>query len=63
MASLLSSYVLTHNSERHLARVLSQLKRVADEVIVADSGSTDGTLEIARRFRMPDRNSAVHEFL
>ena len=48
MATPLSSYVLTYNSARHLARVLAQLKRVADEVIVADSGSTDQTVAIAR---------------
>ena len=48
MATPLSSYVLTYNSARYLARVLTQLKRVADEVIVADSGSTDQTVAIAR---------------
>jgi glycosyltransferase involved in cell wall biosynthesis len=48
MSSALSSYVLTHNSERYLARVLAQLNRVADEVIVLDSGSTDNTVAIAR---------------
>ncbi|HET9679064.1 MAG TPA: glycosyltransferase family 2 protein [Gammaproteobacteria bacterium] len=45
----LSAYVLTCNSEKHLGRVLSQLSRVADDLVVLDSGSTDTTLEIAKQ--------------
>lgn len=44
----LSAYVLTLNSERMIDRVLAPLTRVADEILVLDSGSTDRTLEIAR---------------
>lgn len=44
---LLSAYVLTYNSERHIAGVLAALNKVADDLIVLDSGSTDATLEIA----------------
>lgn len=47
---LLSAYVLTHNSEPLLRRVLEPLARVADELVIVDSGSTDGTLDIAREF-------------
>lgn len=45
----LSAYVLTRDSERLLDRVLAPLSRVADEILVLDSGSRDRTIEIARR--------------
>jgi glycosyltransferase involved in cell wall biosynthesis len=43
----ISAYVLTKNSERHLDTVLKQLLRFADEVLILDSGSDDGTVRIA----------------
>lgn len=45
----LSVYVLTHNSERHLDRVLAAAKRAADDLLIVDSGSSDATLAIAAR--------------
>ncbi|MBN9234946.1 MULTISPECIES: glycosyltransferase family 2 protein [Phyllobacteriaceae] len=47
-APKLSAYVLTRNSGRMLAEVLAPVYRVADEIVVLDSGSSDATLEIAR---------------
>jgi len=56
---LLSCYVLTRNSERRLREVLSSVQAVADDIVVVDSGSTDGTLDIVREFGV---RLAVREF-
>ena len=45
----ISATVITLNEERHLAEALESLSW-ADEVVVLDSGSTDATVEIARRY-------------
>jgi glycosyltransferase involved in cell wall biosynthesis len=45
----LSACVITLNEEKHLGRALTSLAADVDEIIVVDSGSTDGTEEIARR--------------
>ena len=44
----LTVVILTKNEERHLARAIGSVLDVADFLYVIDSGSTDGTLEIAR---------------
>jgi glycosyltransferase involved in cell wall biosynthesis len=36
------------NERRHLAECIASVRPVADEILVADSGSTDGSLEIAK---------------
>lgn len=40
--------MIAKNEERYLARALASAKPVADELIVADTGSTDATVQIAR---------------
>ena len=46
---MLSVAIITLNEEANLPRTLASV-RFADEIIILDSGSTDGTLEIARSF-------------
>lgn len=48
--SYLSIYMITLNEEKRLPRTLCSIKHLADEIIIVDSGSKDGTLEIARSF-------------
>jgi glycosyltransferase involved in cell wall biosynthesis len=43
-----SAFIIVKNEERHLSRTISALKPWVDEIIVVDSGSTDGTMELAR---------------
>lgn len=49
-AEQLSCYILTFNSERYLASVISPIRRVIDDLVILDSGSTDRTKEIAEQF-------------
>jgi glycosyltransferase involved in cell wall biosynthesis len=46
----LSCYILTRDSERRLAQVLASVAGLADELLILDSGSRDGTREIAMRY-------------
>lgn len=46
----LSAYVVTLNEEKRLAKTLKALSKVADEIVVVDSGSTDKTREIAEKY-------------
>jgi len=46
----ISACIITLNEERNLPRCLKSVTRVADEILVVDSGSKDRTVEIARQF-------------
>jgi len=46
----LSAYVITLNEEKRIGKTLKALTKVADEIIVVDSGSTDKTKEIVEKF-------------
>ena len=48
MAIRISAAIITQNEERNIARVIESL-RCCDEILVLDSGSTDRTVEIARK--------------
>ena len=45
----ISATVITRDEERHIAAALESLAW-ADEIVVVDSGSTDATVEVARRY-------------
>lgn len=46
----LSATVITYNEADNIAQCLASLAPIADEIIVLDSGSTDETVAIARRY-------------
>lgn len=47
---MLSVTIITLDEEKDLPKCLESVKDLADEVVVVDSGSTDKTVEIARKF-------------
>ena len=42
--------IITYNEERNLERCLASIKDIADEIIIVDSFSTDGTVAVARSY-------------
>lgn len=44
----LAVLILTKNEERNIAQTIRSVQGIADEIILADSGSTDRTVEIAK---------------
>lgn len=48
MHNKISATILTFNEAERIARCVESLRPVADEIVVVDSGSTDGTPDICR---------------
>jgi glycosyltransferase involved in cell wall biosynthesis len=51
MSIKISSYIITKNEEIRLEKTLETLSQVADEIIIVDSGSTDKTAQIAKKYQ------------
>ena len=47
--STLSIVILTKNEEKNITDVINNVKTLADEILVVDSGSTDKTVELAKK--------------
>jgi len=47
---MISLSMIVKNEERYLRECLESVKGVVDEIILVDTGSTDGTLQIAREY-------------
>ena len=47
----ISSYIITKNEESRLEKTLEAVSQVADEIIIVDSGSTDATAKIAKKYQ------------
>jgi glycosyltransferase involved in cell wall biosynthesis len=50
MKQTLSVIVITKNEADRIERCLKSVARIADEIILFDSGSTDNTIEIAKKY-------------
>lgn len=46
----LSAAIITFNEEGNLGRCLQSLQGLVSEIVIVDSGSSDGTADIARKF-------------
>ena len=51
MKETICAIILTKNEDIHLSRVLDQLSKLMDNILIVDSGSTDQTFEIAKKYR------------
>jgi len=47
--ALISAFIIAKNEEARIARTIESIKSEVDEIIVVDSGSTDRTVEIAKK--------------
>lgn len=48
----ISAVIITFNEERNIERCLDSLARVADEIVVVDSFSTDRTIELCKKYKV-----------
>jgi len=58
MTTTLTISLIVRNEEQSLGRCLDSVQGLADEIVVVDTGSTDGTREMAA-----SRGARVFDFL
>lgn len=49
-APILTLSMIVKNEEKYLAECLESVKGLADEIVIVDTGSTDNTIEIAKKY-------------
>ncbi|SVB03265.1 uncharacterized protein METZ01_LOCUS156119, partial [marine metagenome] len=47
---ILSLCMIVRNEEKNLSSCLESVEDIVDEMIILDTGSTDNTIQIAKRF-------------
>lgn len=52
MTSKISGVIITYNEVNNIEQCILSIKDVVDEIIILDSDSTDGTLEICRKYNV-----------
>ncbi len=50
MKETICTVILTKNEELHLTRILDQLVKIIDHILIVDSGSTDRTINISKTY-------------
>ena len=58
---LLSAALIVRNEEHHLGDCLASIRDLADEVVIVDTGSTDGTVALAERMGATVHHHAWHD--
>ena len=66
MAAKLTVLIPCKNERRNIRPCIESVQAIADELLIADSGSTDGTLDIVREMfesfgRMPDHRARIRQ--
>lgn len=59
---MISATIITLNEEKNILKALESIKDFVDEIIIVDSGSSDKTIEIAKKFNVKIFNRKFDNF-